>query len=352
MKEWEVLARELCTEPGLAIVLGTTDVGKTTLTVRVANMCLEYGRKVAIVDADMGQSDIGPPTTVGMSVLETPVAKMSEGPLTAAYFVGSTSPEQVLLEAVTGVCKMAGRARAAGAEVVLVDTTGLVWGRLGRTLKHYKIELVDPHYLVALEKERELEHILRPFLGRERPAVRRLPVAAEARRKSFEQRKELRENRFARHFAGATEFDLDLREVAVSRGFLGSGFRMDTRQLLRLSAGLDSEIVYAERLPEGLYVVTRGAVSGLALSQFQKRAGARHLISVAEEDFSFLLVGLVDRQGDFLALGIITGTDFRRGVLRVLSPCPSPGAVAGVELGLLRVEPEGRELGRVPAGAL
>ena len=49
----------------VTMVVGASDTGKTTLTAYLAGALAARGETVAVVDADVGQSEIGPPTTVG-----------------------------------------------------------------------------------------------------------------------------------------------------------------------------------------------------------------------------------------------------------------------------------------------
>jgi GTPase SAR1 family protein len=54
---------------GRLLLLGAADTGKTTLLNALASR-LAKSQPVALVDADIGQSHIGPPTTVGWTLIE------------------------------------------------------------------------------------------------------------------------------------------------------------------------------------------------------------------------------------------------------------------------------------------
>ena len=47
------------------------------------------------MDADLGQSDIGPPTTVGLGRVRLPVERLGDAEVVGLYFVGSTSPRVI-----------------------------------------------------------------------------------------------------------------------------------------------------------------------------------------------------------------------------------------------------------------
>ena len=66
-----------------------------------SGVCLR-GLRVGLVDTDVGQSQIGPPTTIGVKILfQNPDWDTVEAD--SLYFVGWISPEGHLLQCVTGV---------------------------------------------------------------------------------------------------------------------------------------------------------------------------------------------------------------------------------------------------------
>src|ERR1051326_8456023 len=84
---------------GTTIVLGAIDSGKTSFCVTCANVAVRYGRTVAYVDTDIGQSVVGPPAVIGLrfisSVDDLEPERLARAD--AVYFVGSTSPKGHLL---------------------------------------------------------------------------------------------------------------------------------------------------------------------------------------------------------------------------------------------------------------
>ena len=174
MDAYETLIAHVVEKGGLAVALGGMDSGKTTFCKMVAAVAVRVGRTVAYLDTDVGQTTVGPPTTIGLKYVN------SDADLTAEalarpdqiYFVGDTSPQGHLLPLVVGAGKLAEDARRSGADVILVDTTGLIGGTLGQILKFHKIENLRPDWVVGFQRGEELE----PILG----AIRRtMPVEVE-----------------------------------------------------------------------------------------------------------------------------------------------------------------------------
>ncbi|MGC9346339.1 MAG: Clp1/GlmU family protein, partial [Candidatus Bathyarchaeales archaeon] len=62
--------------PVTAMVLGTVDSGKTSFCTYLTNKLLNGKQKVAILDGDLGQSDVGPPCTVAYAFVTKPVTDL------------------------------------------------------------------------------------------------------------------------------------------------------------------------------------------------------------------------------------------------------------------------------------
>jgi polynucleotide 5'-hydroxyl-kinase GRC3/NOL9 len=84
----------------MLFMLGGVDAGKTHIVTALANRFYERRLTVAIVDAAVGPSDIGPPCCVGLGILNRRIKQFSEAPLHRLYFVGNTSPNGFMRECV------------------------------------------------------------------------------------------------------------------------------------------------------------------------------------------------------------------------------------------------------------
>jgi polynucleotide 5'-hydroxyl-kinase GRC3/NOL9 len=261
------------------MVVGESDTGKTTLVTAIANSLRARGLGVAVVDADLGQSEIGPPTTIGLGRVRHRLHRLAEAEVTALYFVGVTSPARHLFGAVIGTRRMLDRARAGRVRRVVIDTSGLVAGHAGRTLKQAKIEVTDPDLLICLERAGECGHIVEAYAGVERPQVMRLPAAAAARRRSAEQRREYRRRRLDQYFASAHRASLDLGRVGL-RGPAGEVVAPD-----RLGGGGAGMLV-------GLLGRTRATLGLGILREIDAEAGVIRLeTSIAEAEIALVVLG-------------------------------------------------------------
>ena len=95
--EWEQAADQIKQDAKTCgvtcIVIGKIDSGKSTFV----SIWFTHGRlpeiRVGYVDSDVGQSTIGPPTTVGLKIFNTPPDQHDYSNLLELHFVGNTSPE-------------------------------------------------------------------------------------------------------------------------------------------------------------------------------------------------------------------------------------------------------------------
>ncbi len=196
---------------GIILLLGKTDTGKTTFAKNLIEKIIDKQRTVALVDSDVGQSTIGPPTTIGLKIIKN-IQDLMFKDFDRLYFVGSTSPRGHFLPMIIGTYKLV-RISLKQADVIIIDTTGLVCGNLGFILKYYKIELIVPNYIVLFERENELKpykdilqhnNVINAFL---------INVSSEVIERSYEQRAKYREKRFKEYFTNAVICKIDLKKV-------------------------------------------------------------------------------------------------------------------------------------------
>ena len=162
MNEYEALVDDAVRTKHTVVLVGGLDTGKTSLSRNVLTAAVEAGRPAALLDADVGQKTVGPPATVTLKMVRS-AADLEPGNLGVAdemSFVGSTSAQGHLLPVVAGVAGLHRRAKDEGADLVVVDTSGLVSGITGQVLKYHKVELLRPDLVVGLQRGEELLPLL------------------------------------------------------------------------------------------------------------------------------------------------------------------------------------------------
>ena len=137
-------------ERPVIMVIGEIDTGKSTLVAVMAAWFWERGKKVAVVDSDIGQSDIGPPGFVSYGFAEGPILSLKSVKRQGSYMVGKTSPYGRELSVLVGVQSCVKAAKDQGADVILVDTCGLVRPTAGVQLKCAKAQAIEADVIISL----------------------------------------------------------------------------------------------------------------------------------------------------------------------------------------------------------
>ena len=288
-REWFGLLDVLEKEKGVAILLGATDTGKSTLAnFLILNLC-RRGLKVALVDADIGQSSLGPPTTIGLSVFKSdPDWEVVLSP-PEIFFVGSTTPEGHFPVHLKGIKRMVDKAISYDTEWILVDTTGFVSGEAGKELKRRKIDMLSPRFILALQKSDEIEHILGLYQENPLYKILRLPLSEKVRTRSMEERRTNRANRFRDYFKDSVIQELAVEELRIEGEVLDpSGEAIPLDWSLRISG---------------------------------------------------LLAGLKDNNEETLALGIIKNYLEEKKTVRVSTPLRDVQSVKTIQLSSLKIIP-------------
>jgi len=256
------------------MVVGGPGSGKTAWVREAARQLAEGAGAVAVVSADMGQQSVGVPTCLGLS-LHAPHDRPS-----AMWFIGDTSPGGNLLPATVGTARLVSRARAEGAETVLIDTTGLVDTGAALVFKYHKALAAGVDCLVALQQNGKLEAVL-GLLSNVCPMIHRTTALAEAKDRPTAERNAYRQERYRSYFHEAGVLELE-----------------------------PSRLVGSNWMPNAM----------------------RH----HEYPLPGAVVGLLDGQGFCLGIGLVEKLLPNR--LVVHTPWPDAAAVVSLKLGKLRLD--------------
>lgn len=339
-------ALEIARSGGTLLLIGATDSGKSTLAAILAREARGAGRSAAVVDADIGQSSVGPPACVSLGRPDGDELRAA-----ALDFVGACSPIGHLLQCAAAAAAMVVAARRAGDETLIVDTTGLIAGSAARALKAAKVRLTDPDVIIALQAEDEVSHLVAPYAGRERPNVLRLPISRAVRARSREDRAARRQRRFAQYFAGASAVEVSWDDAPVENSPWSNGRPAPGHIRAYAEERLGAEVLHAERSADGLLVIVSGRADPRGLRRLAEGfgGGAR---AIEADALDHLLVGLVGARGETLGLGILEEVDFAGRRLHLWTPLSDGCQVRAVRLGSVRIARDGFQLGTNEPGAV
>jgi len=348
---WQPAIDHILEGGGRVLVIGGVDTGKTTFCVQLVNAAVDRGMSIAVVDADIGQSEIGPPGCVGWGVPDASVRSLSDISTSGLVFVGATAPRGNLLELATAVRRAVDAAAVSAPRVALIDTTGFIHGAGARRLKHAKLALLVPRHVVLLQRKDECESLVNVLRYRDDIEIHRLAVPEVITRKSSAFRAQRRTSRFARYFETAELRFFPFENVVFTGTWLNNGPPVAPHLLRFIANSLRLRAWHAEERDRHLGIVTNAMPSddsGLASIQEQFRTQAITVTPAA--NLRHLLVGLADHDDRLLGLGLVEAIEFRKRELGVLTPIRAHAAVRIIHFGLLRVDASGRELGTVRIG--
>jgi polynucleotide 5'-kinase involved in rRNA processing len=328
------------------LILGASDRGKTYTLHQLAREAART-HKVALVDGDTGQSELGAPGCVSWAWMSP------EGPQRGGTrFVGALSPASAALEHVLALVEVVRLAEAAGANLLFIDTPGYVTGPGARRFLAALVQALTPSRLLVLEREGELgslPSLLATLSGAE---LTPLPVADAVVRKSSSVRATRRLTRLARALEGAQEHALALDELTTLGTTLGTGIPVALHLARWAGTALHLNVLYAELAESTLTVFTAGSL----------RPGWESLVGPVSEHFGVARVralsltalegtclGLHDSAGRFLGIGRFLGLDSE--TLRLLlSTTASVERLALLSFGRFRVAADGQFLGELKPG--
>ncbi len=224
---------------GTVFLLGGVDTGKTLFAFELIKRASEAGLSSAIVDANIDQSSVGPPTTVGFKTTSglMHVDADALNPADGLAFVGSLTPREHLLPLVVGTAKLLQVARGRDIQLIVVDTPSFVSGIYGQTLNYFLMDAARPDSVLAFERGGELEPLV--GIGQRFTSAEVIEIEVQDHPvRSAEEKMTFREQQFAFYFKETSrwrvkptvfmptlppEFDLHLLDGVVVGMEDGSG---------------------------------------------------------------------------------------------------------------------------------
>jgi polynucleotide 5'-hydroxyl-kinase GRC3/NOL9 len=136
-KIWEEVSYTIfhgvATYPMSILIIGPTDSGKTGLSTYIINQAIRVGLRSAVIDADIGQGDLAPPSVIGCGIVKKQILDLRE--LTTQYFafVGDINPkgyDRLIARSVRRLLNKinAGKEDRSEVNLVVINTDGYITG--------------------------------------------------------------------------------------------------------------------------------------------------------------------------------------------------------------------------------
>ncbi len=324
---------------GIVLIIGVMDVGKSTAAALIGNKALARGYRVAIVDADVGQNDLGPPTTISLTRLNSYVTHLRQLTAEKSIFLQSTSLERIWRRAVEQIDRAVRYAvEKWGVDTVVVNTDGWILDDEAVEYKRRLIETLKPSILLAIQVERELERIL------EGHKAIVLPPPPHVRAKSREDRKVHREMGYGRYIFPPVELAISLEKTPFCNLPLLSGVEISDSVRRMLAKTLGLYISRAYQAGDRVYAVVNGDVLQI------KKVGGFQVVCVPADFERGLLVGLEDWEGFLVGLGVLRKIyyDKKKVIVATSSDVEKRlGEVKCIRVGIVRLDDSFMEVERV-----
>jgi polynucleotide 5'-hydroxyl-kinase GRC3/NOL9 len=342
---WRESAEELLKlqgKPATAIVLGTVDSGKSSYCTYLLNRILAQKRKVTILDGDLGQSDIGPPSTIAYAVVSKPITDPFYLQARNACFIGETSAGNVADQMILALSSLKKEITSREPEFLIINTDGWIDGECAIDYKMKLVEELKPDVVFFLQQKDELAPILNR-LESHRKILVESPSAI--RQRDREKRKSLRELGYKKYLRNpkVQSFSLSWVKVEKDEAFGLSKSRTLTRQVRKVTELLGMKPLHVAELTDRINIIIgrKRWINPDNLKNIQEHTKKRIVVTRKGEEEG-LLVGLYDGNGKFLGIGAIQEIDYVRKAVKVLTPTSEE--VSTMVLGKVRLDKNMKEI--------
>ncbi|MEM1541982.1 MAG: Clp1/GlmU family protein [Ignisphaera sp.] len=259
---WESTAKTVAEKGGIAVIVGAVESGKTSFSTLLSNIALDLGLKPCIVDADIGQGDLAPPTFIGMKCMDRKVLWLRGERCSSMRFVGYLSPSNPLAMArvITSVMDLVSEARDLNRDLVIVNTDGWLGDVASIEYKYTLIKTLKPDTVIVLGQE--FCSAFQSAFKNTSIEVYCIPRPKVVKERDREDRRDLRRYNYQSWFNNAKRICLDMNSIAVIGLCLLNGVPSNSDELLELKKILGTEVLHIARytdvdivaVPDGILV--------------------------------------------------------------------------------------------------
>jgi polynucleotide 5'-hydroxyl-kinase GRC3/NOL9 len=256
---------------GKVMIIGATDMGKSTLSTFLTNGLLKNGIRPRIADADIGQADIGPPTTVGSAIPSGYLSSLVDLNPSALIFIGHTSPSQVQSKLIDGIRRISHNEQES---LTIINTDGWVLDPEAIIYKVDLIETIQPDLVLGIAIGRELE----PILSKGAVTSMKIEAPGTVLTRSRTDRREIRTAGYRRFLDGARTGTFSMRETQVR---LPKELRS-----IRMAQSSDLENLIVGLLDDNGYMLQLGVL--LSLGEDSLRVYSRPVDRLVEIELGYV----------------------------------------------------------------
>lgn len=329
--------------PFAVMVLGTIDSGKTSFCTYLVNRLVHEKKRVGILDGDIGQSDIGPPCTIGYACVTKPITDLFNLRAQNAFFIGVTSPNGASDRVIQSLCALKHDIiGSSDVDALVINSDGWI---LGEDAVKYKSRLVDemnPDLLFCIEIKDELDPLF-VLVEKHKKTVIEAPSAIIER--SGERRKNLRELGYIKYLRNA-------KLMSFPIGWL----KIENDELLGLTKAhaspRDANKLYDLLGMKPLHFVDRKDRISIIIGRTRwidaenlrrvEEATGKKVVIIRKGEEEGLLTALYNTKRKFLGIGVLQEVDYIRKTIKFLTPVTEDIAIA--TLGKVKLDKNMKEV--------
>lgn len=324
-----------------AMVIGAADSGKTSFCAFLINKLLHRGERVAVLDGDLGQSDVGPPTTISYTLVTKPVTDLFKLRARDACFMGITSPSRVVNQMVQGMISLKRKIMIHNPDFIIINTDGWVEGVDAVNYKLQLIQKTNPNIIFCLKKEEELASLLNNFEGSRKVAV---DSPSAIRHRSRVKRRSLRELGYVKYLRNSKVRSMSLKWLKMEgNGWIGLDMNSGgIREAGRIYEVLGMKPLHMAELQDRICLIIgrRQEISSDEIKMVEEIT-EKEVVVVHKGEEEGLLMALYDGEGKWLGIALLDEIDYRRKVVKIYTPVSED--ISKVELGRLKLNENFKE---------
>lgn len=346
---WETSVNEILTKckstyrKCTVMIVGPVESGKSSLTAFISNMALEYGLKPVIIDADIGQADIGPPGFISAAIPNKKILWLRDLSAEILRMIGSITPSHVLHRIIPSIIELTSLLRNRG-DIVIIDTDGWVHGVQAIEYKIDMVRSVKPNYVIILGDKDLAETFKKTFLNTS-INILYLPSPQVVKRRNRDDRRYLRSRAYQRYLENGKIRKFNLNDIALINTYIFTGERIDTSEIKDLTQQVGVTPLYASKHINTLFVVIDKQTNIKSIIELLSQKYGDVEIYVFVKGFEKgLLVSLLDANLEDKAPGIVHAIDFTKNEIYVQTRYE--GEVRGIAFSKIRLSETWEEVGK------
>lgn len=331
--------------PAVILIFGAADSGKTSLCTYLINKLLREKHKIAVLDGDLGQSDIGPPSTIAYTFAAKPVTDLFNLQAKNAVFIGETSPGNAVDKMIEGLSLLKQEVLADNPEFLVVNTDGWVEGECAVAYKVKLAEEFKPKVIFCIQQKDELAPLL-GALDKFRKVTVESPSAIKQRDR--EKRKTLRELGYKKYLRNPRVQSLSLSWLRIegNDSFALNKAHMNSREARKICDLLGMKPLQLSELSDKISIVIgrRRWIDPDNIRKLEQLTKKRVVVTRKGEE-ERLLAALYDSGRRFLGIGILQEVDYLRQTIKVVTPVSKEVSV--LSLGKVKLDKNLKEISLV-----